>query len=93
MTDVPNNYAEIVRAKRLGRGWTQADLAQRLEMTNVTISRWEKGRVEPSPIFWEKFLDVIGEKGANKKRSGRPVLPKAVDFMGDDMAVRALVEG
>lgn len=93
MTDVPNNFAEIVRAKRLGRGWTQAELAQRLEMTNVTISRWEKGRVEPSPIFWEKFLDVISETGANKKRLGKPVLPQAVDFMGDGMAVRALVEG
>src|SRR5438876_3640956 len=93
MTDVPKNYAEIVRAKRLGRGWTQGELAERLGMTNVTISRWEKGRVEPSPVFWEKFLEVIGEKNENKKRVGKPVLAQTVDFMGDGLAVRAMVEG
>jgi SNF2 family DNA or RNA helicase len=93
MTDVPNNYAEIVRAKRLGRGWTQGELAERLDMTNVTISRWEKARVVPTPVFWEKFLEVIGEKAESKKRSGKSILPQAVDFMGDGLAVRAMVEG
>jgi len=93
MTEVPNNYAEIVRAKRLGRGWTQAELAERLGMTNVTVSRWEKGRVEPSPVLWEKFLELIGEAPVGNRNLGKPVLPQAVDFMGDGMAVRALVEG
>jgi len=62
-------------------------------MTNVTISRWEKGRVEPSPVFWERFLEVVGEKPEKKKHSGNPALPQTVDFMGDGMAVRAMVEG
>ena len=93
MADVPNNYGDLVKTKRRARGWTQGELAKRLGMTNVTISRWEKGRVEPSPMFWEKFLDVIGEKSENNMRTGRPVQPQAVDFMGDGLAVRAMVEG
>ena len=93
MKDVPNNYAEIVRAKRLARGWTQAELAERLGMTNVTISRWEKGRVEPSPVFWEKFIEIVGDGKKKIARSDKTGQPQAVDFMGDGQAVRALVEG
>ena len=93
MTEVPINFAEVVKAKRLARGWTQADLAARLGMTNVTISRWEKARVEPSPVFWEKFLEVVGDRTVNHMRLGKAVDPQAVDFMGDGLAVRAMVEG
>ena len=93
MTDVPRDYAEIVRAKRRARGWTQVELAERLGLTNVTISRWEKGRVEPLPMFWEKFLEATGGEskapGAKRKASA----PEVVDYMGDGLAVRAMVEG
>lgn len=93
MKQVPNNYAEIVRTKRLAMGWTQAELAQRLGMTNVTISRWEKGRVEPSPVFWEKFIEIVGDGKKKIVRSDNATQPQSVDFMGDGQAVRALVEG
>ena len=91
MVKPPNNFNEIVRARRLARGWTQVDLAERLEVTNVTISRWEKGKVVPSPILWGKFLDAVGDR-LSPKSSG-PTLPPIIDFMGDGMAVRAMVEG
>lgn len=93
MTEVPRNYAEIVRAKRLARGWTQVEMAERLGLTNVTISRWEKGRVEPLPTFWEKFLEVMGGEGKAPAGVHKPTVPEAVDFMGDGLAVRAMVEG
>jgi superfamily II DNA or RNA helicase len=93
MTEVPRDYAETVRTKRRARGWTQAELAERLGLTNVTISRWEGGKVEPLPMFWQKFLEVMrgetrGPAGA-RKATGSEV----VDFMGDGLAVRAMVEG
>src|ERR1051326_3414287 len=93
MPSIPNNYAELVRAKRLARGWTQAELAELLGLTNVTISRWEQGRVEPSSAFWEKFLEATG--GHTKPSSGtrKAGVSKVVDFMGNGLAVRALVEG
>src|SRR4051794_40659502 len=90
MMQVPSNYAQVVRSKRLARGWTQAELAERLGLTNVTISRWEQGRVEPAAVFWERFLNVTGGQ--------RPVVPRpgaapTVDFMGDGLGVRAMVQG
>lgn len=34
-------YGEIIRERRKGRGWTQAELAERLGTSTGTISRWE----------------------------------------------------
>src|SRR5205814_9472691 len=93
MTSIPNNYAEIVRAKRLARGWTQAELAQHMGLTNVTISRWGQGRVEPSPVVWERFLEVSGGRAKASSGVRQAAIPAAVDFMGDGIAVRARVEG
>src|ERR1035441_9033298 len=93
MTVVPRDYAEIVRARGRARGWTQAELAERLGLTNVTISRWEGGKVEPLPIFWLKFLEVTGGEARSRGAARKAVAPEIVDFMGDGLAVRAMVEG
>jgi transcriptional regulator with XRE-family HTH domain len=39
--------AERVRALRARRGWTQQQLAERLDVDAVTVSRWERGAVVP----------------------------------------------
>ena len=93
MTDVPRDYAEIVRNKRRARGWTQAELAERLGLTNVTISRWEGGKVEPLPMFWQKFLEATGGESRSPGAARKAAVPEVVDFMGDGLAVRAMVEG
>ena len=93
MKAAPRDYAEIVRAKRRARGWTQAELAERLGLTNVTISRWEGGKVEPLPIYWEKFLDVTSGESTLAAVKRKVAAPEVVDFMGDGLAVRAMVEG
>src|ERR1700694_5593472 len=90
---VPNDYAEVVRTTRLARGWTQADLAKQLAVTNVTISRWEKGRVEPSASLWEKFLEIAETQSRPNRGFSKPDRPNTVDFLGDGLAVRAMVEG
>lgn len=91
-TIIPHNYAEIIRTARLAKGWTQLELATQLTVTNVTISRWEKGRVEPSILLWKKFLDLANPsfkaEAPDIVESQHPV-----DFMGDGLAVRAMVEG
>ncbi len=91
--NVPNNYADLVRSTRLARGWTQEELAKRLAVTNVTISRWEKGRVQPSMSLWEKFLEVTDSQSQANTVSRISNLPHVVDFMGDGLAVRAMIEG
>lgn len=43
-----------IKEARLGKNWTQEDLAQRLGTTKATVSKWENGRV---PSF-EKMLTI-----------------------------------
>lgn len=94
MTNVPQNYAELVRNRRSARGWTQAELADRLRLTNVTISRWETGKVEPSEALWERFVELVGDERKPSQRSAASsALTTRLDFLGDGLAVRALVEG
>jgi len=93
MAEVPNNYADLVKSKRLARGWTQAELAEKLGMTNVTISRWETGRVEPQPDILGKISgsdgwEIEGERGY--PQSGDAA---AGGFHGRRPGGRAMVEG
>ena len=37
-----------IRERRLALGWTQAELAQRLEVSRQTVNAIEKGRYAPS---------------------------------------------
>jgi len=37
-----------IRTLRTGRGWTQADLAERLDVSRQTVNALETGRYDPS---------------------------------------------
>ena len=41
--------ADRVRALREARGWTQAELARRLNITRNGVNSWEQGLSMPSP--------------------------------------------
>ena len=41
--------AERIKALREARGWTQAELARRMNMTRNGINSWEQGLSMPSP--------------------------------------------
>lgn len=41
--------AERIKALREPRGWTQAELARRMNMTRNGINSWEQGLSMPSP--------------------------------------------
>jgi putative transcriptional regulator len=56
----------IIRELRAGHGWTQADLADRLEVSRQTINALETGRYDPSlPLafaiarLFEKPIELI----------------------------------
>lgn len=93
MAKVPTDFAQRVRARRLARGLTQQELASKLGITNVTLSRWEKGHVEPSVHLWERFLEVCGDGQTSQKPSTRTVRSPGLDFTGNGAAIRALVDG
>ena len=43
--------AEQVRKIRRKRRWTQREMAERLGVTEFTVSRWERERHRPSPVL------------------------------------------
>jgi transcriptional regulator with XRE-family HTH domain len=47
VTDTTNWVAERIREARQGQGWSQAELAERLALTQTAISYWEAGKRAP----------------------------------------------
>lgn len=39
---------KTIRQLREARGWTQLELANKLEVTPATVYNWERGKYEPS---------------------------------------------
>ncbi len=44
-----------LREQRVKRGWTQATLAEKLGVTDRTVSRWENGKAFPTPYYVKKL--------------------------------------
>jgi tetratricopeptide (TPR) repeat protein len=53
-----------LRNARLGRGWSQEQLAELVDTTSVNISRWENGSNFPTPYFRQKLCEVFGKTPA-----------------------------
>ncbi len=84
---------EVIRQVRRSRGWTQAELADRLGTTNVTNSRWEKGRVRPTEPLWRRFLEVTGRQPQAAPVSSGHGETIPMDFTGNGRLVRAYIQG
>lgn len=54
------HLGELVRQARLARAWSQAGLAERSGVSKATLSRIEKGAVEPSLGLWLAVLGALG---------------------------------
>ncbi len=73
--------AELVRAARKARGWTQAELAHRLDIESATLSRYEVGaRAFPLPLL-ARCADVLGVSPA----SLLPGVPPQPEARKDDL--------
>ncbi len=51
--------ADRIKALRIARGWTQAELARRLHMTRNGINSWEQGLSMPSPPLLVELAKVF----------------------------------
>lgn len=68
--------AELVRAARRSRGWTQAELAHRLDIESATLSRYEVGaRAFPMALV-ARCADVLGVP-VSSLLPGGPAQPEA----------------
>jgi len=53
-------FNEIVRRERKLGGWSQEDLAEKLEVDVKTVRRWENGQSLPQPYTQRKLSEVLG---------------------------------
>ena len=49
-----------MKAARVNAGYTQADMAQKLEVTRVTYIKWENGKVQIRTPQFRMFCDIVG---------------------------------
>ena len=52
----------VIKAERLFRGWSQAELARRAHMNPTTVSLIEAGRLVPYPSQLRKLERALGLK-------------------------------
>lgn len=57
---IRSTIGENIRRLRDDAGMTQRDLAVALEMDQVSMSRWETGRVMPRHENLERVAEVLG---------------------------------
>ena len=55
---------EVVLAFREQMGWSQSTLANRLGVGIMTVSRWERGVVQPSQMAWKLFDNLTRRHSA-----------------------------
>jgi transcriptional regulator with XRE-family HTH domain len=60
----PSEFGTWLKVEREARGWTQAEMAERIGVTTNTVARWERGEVTPSA------LTQAGVRNALAKRRG-----------------------
>jgi transcriptional regulator with XRE-family HTH domain len=56
-----NTFGEILRREREKRGWSQADLADRLGCDTKTIGRWESGERFPRLYHRQPLFQIFGK--------------------------------
>src|ERR1700674_3578826 len=50
-----------LRSERELRGWSQADLAEKVGTTQKIVSRWERGENAPGPYYRQKLCKLFGK--------------------------------
>jgi DNA-binding XRE family transcriptional regulator len=64
--------AKIFKAIRVERGWTQAELASKLGISQSALSKLEAGKLVPSSLLWFSFCAMAGIQPESLK-SGEPI--------------------
>lgn len=52
--------AITLKAARVNAGYTQGEIAERMGVSNVTISNWEKGKKYPTLIQADALVRLYG---------------------------------
>ena len=63
VVEPPPDAGHIVRAFRLGVGFTEEELAHALGISFSTVSRWENGHMKPGSLAWQALAQLAAENG------------------------------
>ena len=93
-----SNLAGRVRDARSRMELTQAQFAERMAVTPLTVHRWETGQSRPRSLALER-LQALEEEGLERESADRseaalvlPASPVPLDFAGDPAAVLLVAE-
>jgi len=74
-----------IQAKRKALGLTQVQLAEKLNMSNKSVSKWERGVCLPDVSMYEKLCEVLGislnEFLAGEDLSEAEIIPKSEEII------------
>jgi len=56
-----SSWHHNLKRERQLRGWSQADVADRIGSDPRTVGRWERGLTFPSPYFQQRLIDLFGK--------------------------------
>ena len=56
-----SSWHHNLKRERQLRGWSQADVADRIGSDPKTVGRWERGLAFPGPYFQQRLLDLFGK--------------------------------
>ena len=82
MTTRPPFHEQLHREREL-RGWSQADLAEKVGCETKTVGRWEAGIGFPQPYYRQRLCETFGknaeELGLVRQSTSQPVDTEEVD--------------
>lgn len=55
------DFQNILRGERAQRGWSQADVAEKIGSDPKTVGRWERGITFPGPYMCQKLSGLYGK--------------------------------
>jgi transcriptional regulator with XRE-family HTH domain len=74
------DFQDILKRERIQRGWSQADVAEKIGSDPKTVGRWERGITFPSPYMCQQ-LSKLYEKSIQELRLIREETPPSLPTM------------
>ena len=74
---VEETFSERLKMLRKERGWSQEDLATRMDVSAGSVGNWEMGPYEPHPKTLKKLAGLLEVEVAFLTRGEREQIPRA----------------
>ncbi len=88
MDDIKSIIAENITLLRKGSGMTQIELAEKLNYSDKSVSKWERGESVPDIMVLKQMADLFGVTVDYLITDGHDALPTAEDAERERMLVR-----